>query len=496
MVPGVRIVLTAGPGSGRGMSQAHGIGIGPADGKGGCVAHGSKQHMMQAVPLRRVVAGAGLAAVLLTPDAASAQPINQKMPSQAVQSTVPGTRFDPPPGAVVDDPNRVFGDEGPFFAALGVVGALGLTPSASMQIQYDTNVARLEDGQPLPTRFRSKADWSFRPTVGLAAERDVGRQRLFVNGSLGRIIYANNTQLNSNRFNVSGGAGLYLGRSCGGQLTAGYSKRDWLIGGFDEAANASAETTTFSAGLNCSTRMGLTGSVAYSRGQQRNISNEDSIDRSFADANFQTVSGSLGYRVGSRGQVGVSAAWSENVFPNQLVLGQENSNTINTVSIFGAYRIGSTLRANASIGQSRVSSNTPGAVGFEGGTWNFGLGYAGPRFGANLGFGQSVNGGGNQAANFSINRTFTASGTYRLSNGMSISAGYNRFDQEFRGTLLVPETNQVQGFNGDRIFAATGFQLTRFLSVGTDINYQRRTSTPDGFSFNATVATINLTGRF
>lgn len=460
------------------------------------MSHGSMIGNMPLPGPRLLLAGLGAAAVLLAPSGAGAQAVSQKMPSQAVQTPVPGTRFDPPPGAVVDDPNRVFGDEAPFFAPLAIVGALGLTPSAGVVIQYDSNVARLEDDEPLPSRFRSKADWSFRPTFGLATERNVGRQRLFLNASVGRIIYAQNTQLNSNRFNIGGGAGLYLGRSCGGQLTAGYSKRDWLIGGFDEAANASAESTTFSAGVNCSTSAGLSGGVGYSRGQQRNISNEASIDRSFADANFQSVSGNLGYRVGTRGTVGVNASWSENVFPNQLILGQENSNTITSYGIFGTYRIGTSLRANGSIGQSKVRSNTPGAEGFNGGTWNMGISYTGPRLGANLSYVQSVNGGGNQAANYAVVRTFTASGTYRLSNGMSISAGYNRFDQDFRGTLLVPETNQLQGFNGDRIFAGTGFQLARFLSVGADINYQRRTSNPSGFGFDSTTATIALTGRF
>jgi hypothetical protein len=496
MVPALRIVPTVGPVSSRTNSRANGIWTGRADGKGGCVSHESKQGIMQSTPFRRALAGAGFAAVLLSPDVGAAQPINQKMPTQAVQTPVPGTRFDPPPGAVVDDPNRVFGDEGPFFAALGVVGALGLTPSASLSVQYDNNVARLEDGEPLPSRFRSKADWSFRPNFGLATERNIGRQRLFLNGSVGRIIYANNTQLNNNRFNIGGGIGLSLGRSCGGQVSAGYNKRDWLIGGFDEAANATAETTTFGGTVNCATAAGLSGGIGYNRGRQTNKSEDPAVDRSFADARFQGVTGNIGYRVGSRGQVGVSTAWNENILPNQTILGEENRNTITNFAVFGSYRIGSTLSANGSIGQSRVRSSLPGSEGFTGGTWNFGGSYAGSRFGANFRFAQSVNGGGNQAANFAVVRDFLVSGTYRLNDRMNISAGYNRFDQDFRGTNLVPQTNQIENFSGDRLFAGAGYRFARVLSLRGDVNYQRRDSQPAGFGFDSTTATLTIVGRF
>jgi hypothetical protein len=439
----------------------------------------------------------GIALVATFGGAASVQAQALPQKAQTVQPTVPGTRFNPPAGAVVDDPNRIFGDEAPVFAPLAIVGALGLTPSASLNITYDDNFARLQGGEPLPTRFVSKSEWSFRPNFGLGAERNVGRHRVFLNAGVGRIIYARNTQFNSNRFNVGGGVGLYLGRMCGGQIAAGYSKRDWLVGGFEEAANATAESTTFSSSLNCSTSSGLSGNISYGRGQQQNVSRDGEADRSFANSKFQSLGGSIGYRVGLRGQVGVNVGWSENRFPNQLILGEENRNTITNYSLFAAYRIGSTLNASGSIGKSSVRSNTPGSQTFEGGVWNLGVAYAGPRFGANLSVGQSVNGGGgNQSANFAISRNFTGSVTYRVANGLNLSAGYNHFDQDFKGTLLVPETRQVQNFSGDRLFAGASYGLARFLTLRGDISHQQRRSQPDGAGFKSNQATLGIVARF
>lgn len=443
--------------------------------------------------LGRALACAGLAGLLAWSGSGAAQPLPTKV---QVQTPVPGTRFDPPAGAVVDDPNRVFGDEGPDFAPLAIVGALGISPYASLSVTYDDNAARVNDDGFSFLPFRSEDDWIFRPLIGARLERDIGRQRLFANASVGRIIYARNTQLNSNRFNVGGGLGFNLGRSCGGEVRAGYNTRDQLIGGFAVAGPVQSESTTFSGSLSCATATGISVGGGYSRGTRTNRSNDPTIDRSFADNRFQSVNGSIGYQIARRGQVGVTASWAETVFPNQLVLGEENSNTIKTLGFYGSYRVGSSLRADGSIGRSRVETNTPGVSGFTGGTWNIGVSYSGPRFGANLSTGRSVSGGGNQPANFSVNQFFNGSVTYRANDALRFSAGASRSDQDFRGTIGVPQTGQLQELQTDRLFLGADYILTRFLTLGLDLNHQRRAAVPEQFSFTSNTATLSVRARF
>jgi hypothetical protein len=455
---------------------------------------GTTQLMRNGRACAASLAGAGVACMMLAiPTPVLAQAAPQRV---TVQAPSPGTRFEPPPGAVFDDPNRVFGDEAPVFAPFAIVGALGLRPYASLQTTFDNNLARQPDGAPLSPRFNSKSDWVFRPAAGIRAEQLVGRQRLFANASIGRSINARNSQLNNNRINVGGGAGLVLGRWCGGQIFAGYSRRDALLGSFEEAAAAIAESTTFSASANCATATGITASVGYNRGWNNNRTSDPTVDRSFADAESQSVNGSLGYRVGVRGQVGVSASWGENVFPNQLILGEENANTVTSYSLFGSYRIGSALRANASIGRSRVSSSIPGSQEFSGGTWNLGVGYSGPRLGANITFAQGVNGGGNQAANFAISRSFIASSTYRLNDAIRLSAGIARVRQDFRGNVFLPDTTQLREVTDDRVFLGANYRLNRILSFSLDLNHQRRSTSPDNFSFRSSQATLGIAASF
>jgi hypothetical protein len=437
-------------------------------------------------PSGGIACRAGSAAFLLLAVAAPA----------AAQLPPPQPRIEADPGMVVNDPTRVFGDDAPVFAPLAFVGALGLSTSASLVTTYSDNVARVGEDEPLPTRFRSKDDWTFRPTLGVGLERPIGNHRLFASGSLGRVFYAQNSQLNSNRLGVSGGADLALGRSCGGQLVAAWNRRDTQLGTFEEVFASRQSRTTFGANASCATVTGLTGSLGYNNSKSRNSSDDPSVDRSFADVNSQNVTGSIGYRIGQRGQAGISASWAENIYPNQLVDGEENANEVKSFSLFGSYRIGNTLRANGSIGRTEVTSTIPGSVGFSGVTWSLGTSYSGPRVGANIGVGQSVNGGNGGSANYSITRFLSASATYRLNDRMSAAAGYSYGQADFRGIDEVPETEAARSNTDHRLFIGADYRLNRFLRLGLDLNHQTRSSDPSEFGFKVNSASLSIGASF
>jgi hypothetical protein len=409
----------------------------------------------------------------------------------------PQPRIETNPGAVVDNPYRVFGDDAPVFSPLSILGAIGFSAGASLGVEYSDNVARQADGAPIPPRFSSKDDWIFRPNLSVKADYPLGRQRLFGSATVGRTIYARNTNLNSNTLNFQGGADLSLGSRCGGNARGGVSKRDTQLSTFEDVVPSTQTRTTFGASFSCRTVSGLSGSVGYNRGKVRNDSFDPNDSRSFADVNTQSVSGSLGYAVGARGQVGLNGGWSENIYPNQLILnGEANRNEIRNFGIFGAYRIGNTLRANASFGQTRVSSNTPGAVEFKGGSWSVGLGYAGPRLGASLAAGKSVNGATGGSSNYSIRDFVSISSTYRLRDNMTVSGGYTHDNADQRGITQVPGTVAVQSTVNDRVFVGLDYRLNRRFSIGADLNHLRRSSNPSNFSYKVNTASIVAQASF
>jgi hypothetical protein len=408
----------------------------------------------------------------------------------------PQPRIEADPGMVVNDPTRVFGDDAPVFAPLAIVGALGLSASASLITTYSDNLARVGEDEPLPSRFVSKSDWRFSPTLGLGLERPIGNHRLFATGSIGRVYHAQNTQLNANRLAASGGADLSLGRACAAQLVAAWNRRDTQLGTFEEVVASQSSRTTFGANASCSTVTGITGSLGYNRSRARNSSDDPSVDRSFSDVNSQSVTGSVGYRIGQRGQVGVSGSWAENSYPNQIIDGVENSNEIRALSLFASYRIGNSLQANGSIGQTKLTTGIEGAEGFSGTTWNLGLGYSGPRIGANVGLGQGVNGGAGGSSNYSITRFFSTSATYRLNDRMGVAAGYSYVQGDFRGIDDIPDTQAFQSSTDHRLFIGADYKLNRFLRFGLDLAHQTRSSDPAEFSYKVNSASLSIRASF
>ncbi|PZU47995.1 MAG: hypothetical protein DI568_08525 [Sphingomonas sp.] len=399
------------------------------------------------------------------------------------QIAPPGPRIQYPDGAVIDDPERIYGDDADGFSPLAIVGALGLSVNAGLVTEYSDNVARMAEGQPLSSRFESKDDWIFRPTAGVAFERPLGRNRIFGAATIGRNIYARNHRLNSNRFGVSGGGDFQIGQACNGQVTGGWSKRDTQLGSFEEVVASQQTRTRFGGSVGCSTMMGLTGRVGYNRSSVRNDTDDPNYDRTFADVDSHLVNASLGYRVGLRGQVGVAGSWAENRYINQIIDGEVNTNEIRTVSVFGNYRIGNSLNASGSIGRTRLTSNTPGSVGFSGATWSLGVGYAGPRIGANIGMGRSVNGGRGVSANYTIQQFYNLSTTYSANDRLRFSTGYSHTKVDLRGIAALPETEVASQNVNNRFFVGSDYSLNSFLRLGLDFNHHRRSSTPSNFSY-------------
>lgn len=414
------------------------------------------------------------------------------------QVNLPPMVFQPPTaGTVVNDPNRVYGDDAPVFAGLGVLGAMGLNFNADLNTSYRDNVANVPTGGTLSPRFQSKDDWIFRPSVGVHADREFGRARVFASGSLGRTIYASNSQLNSNRMSLGGGVAMPIGRPCNATLRMGWSKRDTQSGQFDEVVPATQDSRTFNGGLSCQTLGGLVGSASYSQGSVRNQPLEYGdieADRSYADVRTKQVSGSLGYSLTQRGQVGVQASWSENIYPNQVLLtGETNGNKVRSMAVYGSYRVGNSIMATASLGKTNLSSSVPGSTDFSGSTWNVGLSYGGRRLGANLSAGRGVNGGSGGQANYSISSNIGGSATYRLNDRMSVATGYSWGRSDYEGSSEFPVTGAINQRTSNQFFVGADYSLNRLLSFGLDYNHSNRSSSPSGFSYK--VNTISLAAR-
>jgi hypothetical protein len=326
-----------------------------------------------------------------------------------------------------------------------------------------------------------------------------GRQQLFLNAGLGRDFYARNTILDKNRVNVGGGLAWVLGQRCNGRIQGSWSKRGTQFASFAEVIPSTQETSSFFTSATCQTAGRLVGSLSYSKSSSRNRTDEslpNAIDRSFSDVNSDNINASIAYSL-TRGQIGVSGNWGDFEYPNQpLLLGGVNSSKIQGYNLFANYRIGSSLQANASVGYSKVESQSLLGQDFSGNVWNIGLNYSGPRLGAGISAGRSVNGSTGGNSNYSVGTYYNMNVSYRANERLSASAGYARSNTDYRGLLLIPETQPIDTAVMDRFFIGADYRLNRLLSFGADLNHQKRSSDPGEFSYDATSVIFSIRANF
>lgn len=451
----------------------------------GFAVAGSSGHAARLVALVALLSAIPAIAQIVPPGVAPPAPI-----------VPPSTSPSGAPTGVVADPLRVFGDDAPLLGGLDILAGIGFNVSGAISTEYSDNVARMSDGEPINSRYKSKDDWIFRPSLTLSAGRPLGRQQLFVSSTIGRDFYARNGLMNRNRFLVDGGLNWALGTRCGGRIQGGYSTRGTQFGTFEEVIPSTQERLNFLASANCRTATGISANINYNRSKTTNNTDDPTgqVDRSFADVKSQGVSGGIGYPITGRGEIGLQGNWNEQEFPNQpLAIGGVNGSEIKGLNLFGNYRIGSSLRATGGIGKSWLNPRAPLAADFSGLVWNLGLNYTGPRLGASVSTGRSVNGSTGGSSNYTIGSFVNATVSYQANPRLNFATGVALSDTDYRGIDQLPETEDINSAKMRRYFIGADYRLNRIVAISFDFNHQNRSSDPS--SGNYKVNTVGLTVR-
>lgn len=391
----------------------------------------------------------------------------------------------PPPlpaGPVTDtsvtvDTSRVYGDDSDVFSPFALLGGFGYDISGSLQTRYSDNVARTEPGTPLRNGLVSRTDWSFQPTMNLSGRRPLGQQALFFNLTAGKTFYARNSLLDRATLAAGGGLQWRLGSRCGGTLQGGWTQRGTQFASFLDVVPSKTDTTRFAVNANCASATGLSANISYDFSDIRNtveVLQPGVLDRSFADVRSSGFNGGLGYRLSSRGQIGVQGQWRRATFPHQLLPGGgANGNTITGANGFANYRLGRSLKLHGSLGYSSVKRAYGGGQAFKGSVWEAGVDYSGPRLGASLTSGRSVNGSSGGLANYSVTKFTNGTVSYRANSRLSAAAGFSQRDYDLGDTLNAPGAGVVDTRNIRRYFVGGDYTMNRLLSFSLDYNHQR-----------------------
>lgn len=422
------------------------------------------------------------------PPAVFVQPVPQ---SSAEQSLLAAPRVADPDsaGVVQADPSRVYGIDGPWLTGLAVAAISGLKYSASFRTEWTDNIARTSAEEPLRPGSTSRSDWRFVPEIRVMAGKNIGRQLLFANASLGYDFHARNTMRDKERLNLQGGLEYRLGTRCSGRLQAGYGSRLSESYLFDEEADTKQERVTLTASTSC--RIGrIVSALNY---QWKDVSNDNEF-RQISDSRGHSVTGSLSYPIGVRGALSVGGFWQMNEYPHQFLLnGDVNKVKFTGFNVGGSYRIGPSLAVNGSVGRSKVDPRNPFSLPFSGTSWSLGANYAGPKMGISLGAGRSASGGSGGSANFSISDSYSASLSYKVNSRLSASAGYTHSESDNRGIVRIPGGELLSRLRKrDSFILGADYHLNGPFSLSADYRHEKRASTEFYAGYTANIVSLTI----
>jgi hypothetical protein len=427
-------------------------------------------------PLQAVQSG-----LVPPPGTEAAAPI---MPQAPVMSGAIGSAQPSPvvPGAadaglVVADTSRIFGrDAIPAFGA-AVVAQAGLSASAALRINYDSNVALVPTGETLPpgSPFTSKDDVILQPSLNVQAGKNVGRQLFFLNTSIGKDFFLINEGIGRERISVNGGWQWAGGSNCSGRLQGGWSTQQVGSFAFADFEPGSQQLANFFTSASCQFGKFIP-SITFDAGQSR----FSDPGQQFSDSNFWGTSGSLGYAIGQAGQAGVQVNYREASFINQVIIPGipafgDNAVEILSLAGFFAYTYRARWSIDGSVGWTSSKNRNPLLRDFSGVTGQFSLAYSGPQWGAAFAFGRNANLGNAGGANLQVVTNLLFSGTYNINNRLNANAGvsWQRFTN-FGDPRFVGIENLAPTWNF-RVNGGLGYDLKPRVRLGLGASYFERT---------------------
>lgn len=419
------------------------------------------------------------------------------------------------PSAAGDD--RGFADSG--LTGVSPVTGRGFKITPSLRTVYDTNTLRLGDGLA-PTNGGQREDLRISPLVNASVGMPIGRQQVFVVGSLGRDYYINNTQLNRNRYSLGAGVNLRAGTRCTATAAADFDSRQAIVSELAELIPSVQETLSYGATALCQSAVGLGFGGTVRRLELRN----DSLLRSQFNQDTMLYSGQLSYALGNVGRFSVSGNLSKVAYINRPVLlvgGGIDTDGVEILSgRFGYQReIGSRLSVLLSVSyvESKPQPRTilqlsptvppalPGFIATPTDREKFsGIGYEASisyrpssRLSASFQAGRNVQASANVGAQYQLQTSFGADASYRLGSAINVGTGVTFDKRQYFNSVILP--NAGGGRISDeisRVYGSLGYAPVKLYGLSLEVAYQTRKSLPVDFSFNSFSASLSLRVNF
>jgi hypothetical protein len=290
-----------------------------------------------------------------------------------------------------------------------------------------------------------RQDFITEPNITEDIVAPIGRQSVFLNGSLGYRLYTHNSFLNRENIHVSGGFRVQPLRGCSATITGNYVQQQSelydIIDGFDprnveKIGGAGAD-------ISCQSASGLTPGLSYRRTRATN----SSIIRKANEYVSDNYTASLGYSRPNLGTISLYASYNDARYPRRrfFMPGFPADGTqVYSGGLSYERAIGTRLTGSVSVGYTTVNPRLPGVKDFKGANWDAALAYdSRNRIRANLSFSRSVEQSNLLGDSYGVRTGLNLTGEYAFSDRIRLTAGgaYVRRRSEQSPLYQLPNFN-------------------------------------------------------
>lgn len=388
----------------------------------------------------------------------------------------------------------------PGYTGLPGLGGLPGLPSfrtnvaASLQVIYDSNVSR-SSSAAAAARGLSASDEIYEPSLSVDLARPLGRQQVFLNGSIGYDFYQHNTDLNRENIDLRGGANLQA-LSCRGTVAVGYarSQSDLRYVAFALAAQNVASTVSYALSGDCirSTGFGPTFSVS-----ETETTNSLAIEKT-ADAHVFSATGGLAYARPVIGQIRVFGSYTRTTYPDRVLsilgLGDGFETSSGGISYFRP--IGSRMEASGEVSWQHLTPFTVFEAPFSGLNYSANLAYhLSRRLTLDVGGSDSVSASSIIGASYMHTRSVQGGVTYVASSRLKFELSDSYMDERYAGASVIPGF----GLTHERVNTLLGsaaLQVGRKITLSLFTQWQQQDANTAAFTYTDYRVGMTAAARF
>jgi hypothetical protein len=369
--------------------------------------------------------------------------------------------------------------------------------SVTARDAYDSNVLRgtaIRQSRP----NASKDDVTFSPTIAANIMTPIGRNDVFLRGSVGYQFHRRNSYLDRESIGITGGTTLRVLGGCDTMISGDHQRRQSELTDFVDGLDPQnvAKTTTASIGFECETKAGIRSSLSY----RRSTSESSSPIRVSSNYTLDGIDASVGFTRPAIGTVSVFGNYSGVAYTNRIApIGGGLTDGVDIYS--GGLRfqrdIGARLKGGGSIGYSYVNQRIPGVPSFKGANYGLDLSYdSRNRLRLAIGLNKSVQQSNQIGVSYNVTRRANFDANYIISSSFRLAAGVFQQRRTSARTSVGPFFGQFN--TNDKVlggYARLEFRGSGPISLGAELAHDRRRSNIAAFDYNSTRVAVTATYR-